>query len=92
MPIKDPLAFLRLSLPPPRPKLDSANTQRLALYSTDDLRLLHRTGRAEGFQLDDVKAEILWRVWREDSISQLTLLAAVLGAVAAIIAAIEGWR
>ena len=75
---------------PRKPKLDPANTQRLALYSTDDLRHLHRTGQAD-FPLDIMKAEILWRVWCEDWISRLTLLAAVIGAAAASIAAVEGW-
>jgi hypothetical protein len=42
--------------------------------------------------LDIVKAEIRWRVWCEDWISRLTLLAAVIGAAAAIIAVIEGLR
>jgi hypothetical protein len=76
---------------PRTPKLDPANTQRLALYSTDDLRELHHKGQAD-FPLDVMKAEILWRVWCEDWISRLTLLAAVIGAAAAIIAAIEGLR
>ena len=76
---------------PRKPKLDPANTQRLALYSTDDLRRLYQTGRTEVFQLDDVRAEIRWRVWRENWISLLTLLAAVIGAAAAIVAAVEGW-
>jgi hypothetical protein len=83
---------------PPKPKLDPANTQRLALYSTDDLRELHHRGQAD-FPLDVIKAEILWRVWCEDWISRLTLLAAVIGAfaaivgaIAAIVAAVEGLR
>jgi hypothetical protein len=42
--------------------------------------------------LNDVRAEILWRVWRDDLISKLTLFAAVIGAGAAISAAIEGLR
>lgn len=82
---------------PRKPNLDPANTQRLALYSTDDLRELHHKGQAD-FPLDVMKAEILWRVWCEDWISRLTLLAAVIGAAAAvigaaaaIIAAVEGW-
>jgi hypothetical protein len=84
---------------PPKPKLDPANTQRLALYSTDDLRRLYQAGRTEVFPLDVVKAEIRWRVWCEDWISRLTLLAAVIGAfaaivgaIAAIVAAVEGLR
>ena len=88
---KPPLDYLRACFDV-RPKLDLATTQRLALYSTDDLRRLYQTGRTEVFPLDVVKAEIRWRVWCEDWISRLTLLAAVIGAAAAIIAAIEGLR
>jgi hypothetical protein len=76
---------------PRKPKLDPRIREDLALYSTDDLRHLYHTGRTEVFRLDDVKAEIRWRVWCEEWISLLTLLAAVIGAAAAIIAAVEGW-
>jgi hypothetical protein len=76
---------------PRKPKLDPRTRQDIALYSTDDLRHLCHTGRTEVFPLDDVRAEIRWRVWRENWISLLTLLAAVIGAAAAIVAAIEGW-
>jgi hypothetical protein len=75
-----------------KPKLDPRTRQDIALYSTDDLRHLLHTGRTEVFRLDDVRAEIRWRVWREDWISLFTLLAAVIGAVAAVVAAVEGWR
>ena len=76
---------------PRKPKLDPRTRQDIALYSTDDLRHLCHTGRTEVFPLDDVRAEIRWRVWRESWISLLTLLAAVIGAAAAIVAAVEGW-
>ena len=76
---------------PRKPKLDPRIREDIALYSTDDLRHLCHTGRTEVFPLDIVKAEIRWRVWCEDWISRLTLLAAVIGAAAAIIAAVEGW-
>jgi hypothetical protein len=77
---------------PRKPKLDPRIREDIALYSTDDPRHLYHTGRTEVFRLDDVKAEIRWRVWCEEWIfSLLTLLAAVIGAAAAIIAAVEGW-
>ena len=75
---------------PRKPKLDSQTRERIALYSTDDLRDRHQRGQAD-FPLDVMKAEILWRVCCEEWISRLTLLAAVIGAAAAIIAAVEGW-
>ena len=83
---------------PRKPKLDERTRERMALYSTDDLRHRHQHGQAD-FPLDVMKAEILWRVSVQDWISRFTLLAAVIGAVAAvvgafaaIVAAIEGWR
>jgi hypothetical protein len=77
---------------PRKPKLDPRTREKIALYSTDDLRHLYFTGRTAVCPLDVVKAEILWRVWCEDWISRLTLLAAVIGAAAAIIAVVEGLR
>jgi hypothetical protein len=76
---------------PRKPKLDPQTRERIALYSTDDLRHRHQRGQAD-FPLDDMKAEILWRVWVQDWISRLTFFAAVVGAFAAIVAAIEGWK
>jgi hypothetical protein len=83
---------------PRRPKLDQRNREDIALYSTDDLRRLYR--EAENTKLvrlrdgivsrDELKAEIRWRVWWEAWISRLTLLAAVIGASAAIVAVAEG--
>ena len=73
----------------------------MALYSTDDLRHYYQERpigrdnvplRDDVVSLDDLKAEIRWRVWREDWIARFTLLAAVVGAFAAIVAAIEGWK
>jgi hypothetical protein len=75
---------------PRKPKLDSPTRERIALYSTDDLRHRHQHAQAD-FPLDAMKAEILWRVWVQDWISRLTFFAAVIGAAAAIIAAVEGW-
>ena len=95
---------------PRKPKLDPRTREDIALYSTDDLRHYYQErpiGRGDNkvplrddvVSLDDLKAEIRWRVWCEDWVSRLTLLAAVVGAFAAIVgafaaivAAIEGWN
>jgi hypothetical protein len=81
------------------PKLDDRTREDLALYTTDDLRRLYQTETGELIRLRDsnltraeLKAEILRRVCRERWVARLTLLAAVIGAVAAIVAAIEGWH
>ena len=84
---------------PRKPKLDPRTREDIALYSTDDLRrLYHDEGKSELVRLrdgipsrDELKAEIRWRLWREAWLSRLTFLAAVIGAVAAIVAAVEGW-
>jgi hypothetical protein len=76
---------------PRKPKLDPRMRERIALYSTDDLRHRHQHAQAD-FPLDVMKAEILWRVWVQDWISRLTFFAAVVGAGAALVAAAEGWR
>ena len=88
---------------PRKPKLDPRTREDIALYSTDDLRHLYQDKGQENElselvrlrdgmpTLDELKAEIRWRVWREAWVSLLTLLAAVDGAAAAIVAAVEGW-
>ncbi len=83
---------------PCKPKLDPRTREDIALYSTDQLRRLYHEGESELVRLrdgipsrDELKAEIRWRLWREAWLSRLTLLAAVIGAVAAIVAAVEGW-
>ena len=89
--------------PPPRPKLDPRNIGDLRLYNTDDLRQLYQGDTKTAVRLRDgiitrqeLKAEILHRVWWE-RFGNLSLLvasiiaavAAVIGACAAIVAAIE---
>lgn len=82
---------------PRKPKLDPRTCERLALYSIDELRFWYNQGKAGealrkgGPTVDELKAELQRRLWREAWVSRLTLLAAVIGAMAAIIAAIEGW-
>lgn len=81
------------------PSLDARTREDVALYSTDDLRRLYQSEAGEPIRLRDsllsraeLKAEILWRVRRERWVARLTLLAAVIGAAAAIVAAVEGWH
>jgi hypothetical protein len=83
---------------PGKPKLDEPTRKAVDLYSTDDLRRLYQLESAELIRLRDailrradLRAEILWRLWCERWVSRATLWAAVIGAVAAIIAAVEGW-
>jgi hypothetical protein len=80
-------------------KLDKRTRDDVALYSTDDLRRLYQSEIGEPIRLRDsllsraeLKAEILARVRCERWIGRLTLLVAVVGAVAAIVAAVEGWH
>jgi hypothetical protein len=70
------------------------------LYSTDDLRrLIQADERSDGIKLSpgivilrtELRSEILWRIRCERWVSQATLIAAVVGAIAAIVAAIEAW-
>jgi hypothetical protein len=75
---------------PRRPKLDPRMREDVALYSTDDLRRVYLEGRNTGLarhgvpSLDELKAEIRRRVWRENWVSRFTLLAAVIGAAGLI--------
>ena len=83
-----------------RPRLEKALREAVDLYSTDDLRREYQSKeRSElipltrGILIDrtELRAEILWRLWCERWVSRTILLAAVVGAVAAIVAAVEGW-
>ena len=78
-------------------RLDKRTREDVALYSTDELRRLYQSEVGEPIRLRDsvltraeLKAEILWRLRCERWIGRLTLLAAVVGAAAAIVAAVEG--
>ncbi len=79
--------------------MDKRTRIDVALYSTDDLRRMYQSEIDEPIRLRDsllsraeVKAEILRRVRNERWVGRLTFLAAVVGAVAAIVAAVEGWH
>jgi len=82
-----------------RPKLERQLRDAVNLYSTDDLRRKYQLESTEGIQLrggvilrSELRAEILWRLWCERWVSRITLWAALIGAVAAVIAGIEGWK
>jgi hypothetical protein len=77
-----------------RPRFEKQLREAVSLYSTADLRQKYQLESAEGIQLrgglilrDELRAEILWRLQCDRWVSRKTLLAAVVGAVAAI----EGW-
>ncbi len=79
--------------------MDKRTRIDVALYSTDDLRRMYQSEIDEPIRLRDsllsraeLKAEILRRVRNERWVGRLTFLAAVVGAVAAIVAAVEGWH
>jgi hypothetical protein len=78
---------------------EGRNFHELKLYTTDDLRHLYHTERDDLIQLRDgivrraqLVAVIRWRVWWEQSGYFLLLAVSVIGAVAAVIAAAEGWH
>lgn len=90
-------------IPPRKPKLDSRTTDELRLYPTDDLRRRYQAapgGEDPQIELRDgvtisrkqLRAVILHRVWWDRLGYFLLLLVSVIGAFAAAIAAIEGWR
>jgi hypothetical protein len=86
-----------------KPKFERRVREELALYSTAQLRerydAIYGIGTAATkIRLRDstvtqaeAAAEIRWREWRENSRFWVMLIAVYVGAVAAIIAAVEGW-
>lgn len=82
-----------------KPDLDPSIREDIAYYSTDQLaRLYHEETsglirlRNANISREELKAEIQWRQWRESWRFWITLSVTVIGTIAAIIAAIEGWR
>jgi hypothetical protein len=76
---------------------EGRNVRELALYTTDDLRQLYQETNDDPIRLRDgivsrvqLVAEIRWRIFREQYQLYLVLITAVVGAVAAVIAAAEG--
>src|ERR1700745_768058 len=81
------------------PRTDGRNARELALYTTDDLRRLYQGTNDDLIRLRDgivsrvqLVAEIRWRIFREQYQLYLVLITSVVGAVAAVIAAAEGWK
>ena len=85
-----------------KPKLDPRITADLRLYGTDDLR--HEYHRAEGgsntlirlrdgnITREEITTEILQRIWMDRFAYMALMAVAVIGTIAAVIAAVEGWR
>jgi hypothetical protein len=78
---------------------EGRNACELELYTTDDLRRLYQATSDDPIRLRDgivsrvqIVAELRWRVFWARSGYVLLLLVRVIGAVAAVIAAIEGWK
>ncbi len=77
---------------------EGRNVRELELYTTDDLRTLYQTSDGDMIRLRDgivkryqLVAEILWRVFWDRWSYRLLLFVSVIGTLAAITAAIEGW-
>jgi hypothetical protein len=80
-------------------KPDLRTREDIAQYSTEHLRRLHHEETSQLIRLrdsiisrDELKAEIRRREERENWRFWIMLLVTVVGALAAIVAAIEGWR
>jgi hypothetical protein len=78
---------------------EGRNSAELTLYTTDDLRRLYQEKGEDLIRLRDgivsraqLFAEIRWRVFCEQSGYLLLLVVTVIGAIAAVIAAVEGWK
>jgi hypothetical protein len=78
---------------------EGRNVRDLALYTTDDLRHLYQRANEDPIRLRDgivsraqLVAEIRWRTFWARFGYGLLLFVSVIGAVAAVIAAAEGWK
>jgi len=78
---------------------EGRNVRELKLYTTDDLRRLYQATNDDPISLRDgiisraqLVAEIRWRIFLERFCYFLLLSISVIGAVAAVIAAAEGWK
>jgi hypothetical protein len=90
----------RFDLAARKPKLDTRSVEDLQLYNTDDLRHLYHyaDGGNELIRLrdgiisrDELKAVILRRLWWDRCGYFVLLAVSVIGVLAAVIAAVEGW-
>jgi hypothetical protein len=78
---------------------EGRNARELELYTTDDLRQIYQTESDDLIRLRDgivdrtqLVAVILWRVFWARFGYGLLLLLALVSAIAAVVAAFEGWR
>jgi hypothetical protein len=78
---------------------EGRNVRELALYTTDDLRHLYQETNDDLIRLRDgivsraqIVAEIRWRTFWGRFRYGLLLSVSVIGAIAAVIAAAEGWK
>lgn len=79
--------------------IEGRTKSELLLYTTDDLRRLYQDNGDKLIRLRDgiltrtqLYAVIRWRVFWARRNYEILLAATVIGAVAAIFAAVEGWR
>ena len=82
-----------------RHAIERRNVFELQLYTTDDLRRLYQDNIDDLIKLRDgivtraeLVAEIRWRVLVDQWGYRLLFIMTVIGAVAAVIAACEGWK
>lgn len=78
---------------------EGRNACELELYTTDDLRQLYQKTNVDAVRLRDgivsrnqLVAEIRWRIFWGRFGYGLLLFVSVIGAIAAVIAAVEGWK
>ena len=78
---------------------EGRNVRELSLYTTDDLRRLYQTTNDDLIRLRDgivgrvqLVAEIRWRIFWARFGYGLLLFVSVIAAIAAVIAAAEGWK
>ena len=80
-------------------RTEGRNVRELVLYTTDDLRRLYQATHDDPIRLRDgivsrvqLVAVIRWRIFWARFNYGLLLVVSVIAAVAAVIAAAEGWR
>ena len=80
-------------------RTEGRNIRELELYTTDDLRRLYQSANEDPIRLRDgivsrvqLVAVIRWRIFWARFGYFLLLFVSVIAAVAAVIAAAEGWR
>ncbi len=80
-------------------RMEVRNARELELYTTDDLRRLYQKTNDDPVRLRDgivsrvqLVGEIRWRIFLERFGYGLLLFVSVIGAIAAVIAAVEGWK